>query len=188
MTNPSLRLQWAAPKATKTTSLSTSLPAGRRILLATVCAATVAVAGCSTTPPPRTAYDGPDRVTTVQPAMLIGSWDVRILNPIPGEKNQQVTAKYNADGSVVVNSVSTEVGMQMSFRMIGRWSVNGDQITQTLESMEETSGKPINALIRPFVGSMKSRASGTANVYEASSDRVVLVSEHGQAQELTRLP
>jgi hypothetical protein len=121
--------------------------------------------------------------------MLVGSWSVRILNPLEGEEANQVTAKYNADGSVVVDSVSTEVGMQMSLRMIGRWSVDGDRITQTLESIEETSGKPINALMRPFMGRLKSRASGTANIYEASANRVVLVSdESGQAQELTRLP
>lgn len=163
-------------------------PSCRTLLLPAICAAAIVLAGCNTTPPPRPAYDGPDRVTTVQPAMLVGSWQVRVLNPIQGEDKNNVTVKYTADGGVVMETVGNEMGMDMSLRMIGRWSANGDTITQTLESIEDTSGKPMNALLRPFMGRLKTRASGTANVFEATRDRVVLVSEHGQAQELTRLP
>jgi hypothetical protein len=36
---------------------------------------------------------------------------------------------------------------------------------------------------------MKKRATGSANVYEATADRVILVStENGQALEYTRMP
>lgn len=169
-------------------SSAVARPTHRTVLLPAVCVLVILVAGCNTTPPPRPAYNGPDRISTVQPAMLVGSWQVRVLNPVQGEVSNNVTVKYTADGGVVMETVGKEMGMEMSLRMIGRWSASGDTITQTLESIEDMSGKPMNALLRPFMGRLKTRASGTANIYEATRDRVVLVSEHGQAQELTRLP
>ena len=67
--------------------------------------------------------------------------------------------------------------------------IYSETVTQTLETIEETSGSQLGALMQPLLSGMKKRATGSANVYEATADRVILDStENGQAQEYTRIP
>ncbi len=142
---------------------------------------------CSFSPPKRTAYTGADTVDTVDPSMFLGTWDVRILNPIEGEEDYSMVITYKEDGTMEANSEGGQEGMRMAFRMLGRWTIEGDVINQTMESIEETSGNSMAAFLKPILNSNKKNASGSANVYDSSADRLILVSvEQGQAQELTR--
>ncbi len=146
-------------------------------------------AACATKAPVRSTYSGADNVGAVTKDMLLGNWSVRVLNPIEGEDSGVTNASYNADGTVVMNANPSAQGMDMKLRMTGSWAVNGDVVTQTLESIEETSGSQLGALLKPFLSGMKNNATGSANIYEASADRVVLVStDDGQALEYTRIP
>lgn len=144
-------------------------------------------AGCSLTPPTRTPYSGADTVGEINPDMLLGSWNVRVLNPLEGEEGNQTDASYHADGTVVVNSRSNNEGMSLAMRMLGRWRIEGDMVMLSMESIEETSGNAMAALMIPMLNSYKDRANGSANVYESSDGRLIMVvTDGGQAQELTR--
>ncbi len=160
-------------------SLLTSLTLG-----ASLC---VLSAGCSMTPPTRTPYAGADSVGQISPEMLVGSWDVRVLNPLEGEEGNRTDVRYNSDGTVVMNSSSNNEGMPLAMRMTGRWRIEGDMVMLTMESIEETSGSAMASFLMPILNSYKDRANGSANVYESGADRLVMVTtEGGQAQELTR--
>ena len=157
--------------------------------LVTAIALALTVAACATKPPARTPYAGPDNVGPVSADMLLGNWSVKVLNPIEGEENGATSASYNADGTVVMNTDPSTEGMEMTLRMTGSWEVSGDTVTQTLETIEETSVSQLGALLQPLLSGMKKRATGSANVHEATADRVILVStENGQALEYTRMP
>lgn len=157
--------------------------------MAIVVIACTSIAGCASKPPVRTAYSGTDNVGEVSADMLIGNWSVRVLNPHDGEQGTVTDANYSADGTLVMNASTAAQGLDMNLRMTGRWQLQGEMISQTLESIEDTSGSAIGALIKPFLAGMKNRATGTANVFEAQPNRLVLVSnEDGQALEYTRIP
>ena len=121
--------------------------------------------------------------------MFIGNWSVKVLNPHDGEQGTITDASYTADGTVIMNANTAGQGLDLNLRMTGNWQLQGDMISQTLESIEDTSGSALGALVKPFLAGMKNRATGSANVFEAAPNRLVLVSnEDGQALEYTRLP
>lgn len=158
-------------------------------LLAAACTMTIAIAGCASKAPVRSAYTGADQVGAVSTNMLIGNWAVRVLNPVDGEDGGVTNVSYSADGNVIMNANPSGAGVDLALRMTGTWQMQGDTVTQTLESIEETSGSQLGAILTPLLGAMKDRATGSANIYEATPDRVVLVStDDGQALEYTRLP
>ena len=72
--------------------------------------------------------------------------------------------------------------------MLGTWTVQGDTIATQLESVREVSGNTLGGLMARMMSGMREKMSGSANVYEATPNRLVIVSDDGQAQELTRLP
>ena len=155
-----------------------------------ICAITLlfAITGCASKAPVRSAYSGADSVGAVSSDMFVGNWSVRVLNPIDGEQPGVSNVSYSADGTIVMNTNSSNQGFDMALRMTGSWQVEGDLVVQTLESIEETSGSNLGVLIKPLLAGMKDRATGSANVYEASANRIVLVSvEDGQAVEYTRI-
>ena len=157
----------------------------------TVSLAIIFISGCATmSQPKRTVYTGADNVGTVTPEMLIGNWNVKLLNPIEGETVSGVKANYGADGTVVMNVTPQSSASPMgtiALEMVGAWSIEGDNVAVQLKSMKETSGNKMASMIVGMMGNMKEKMGGKANIYEASSDRVVLVSDEGQAQELTRI-
>jgi hypothetical protein len=148
--------------------------------------AAVVLAGCSTTPPPRPDYNGADSVAGISEQMLVGQWQGRVLNPIKGESTEPFQVAYNENGSVVLNSKDTQSGLGLEFEVLGTWSIDGETVTVNMESITETSGNQLGALITRFGSAMKDKAPGTRNIYEASADRLVIVSDDGQAQELVR--
>ena len=145
------------------------------------------LAGCATsTPPARDPYTGPDRVGELNPRMLLGKWQGRILNPLAGEADA-FEADYGADGTLTVRTRDTRSGMNLVFEAVGRWSIEGDRLRQQVESVREVSGNALGGMMARFGSSMRGNGSSTANVVEANAQRVVLVSDDGgQAQELMR--
>ena len=150
------------------------------------------VISCAFSPPERMAYGGADSVSTISPDMLVGNWNIRILNPIEGEDTiKNIRADYRPNGTVVMKTLTqTTTGPMgtVALEMTGSWTIEGDYVRQQLNDIKETSGNSVANFLIGMMGSAKERFSGTANVYEASVQRVVLVSDNGQAQELTRLP
>lgn len=149
----------------------------------------VFLAGCaSSAPPPPPPYSGPDNVGAVNKNMIIGQWSGRLLNPVQGQPNNGFTAAFNADGSTVYDVTDTQSGMGLKLQMVGTWSIQGDQITTQLDSVREVSGNALGGLMAKMMSGMRDRMGGSANVYEASANRLVLVGKEGQAQEFTRIP
>lgn len=150
------------------------------------------VAGCaSMSQPNRPAYSGLDGVGMVNGNMLVGTWNGRILNPIEGEQGMEFTIEYRGDGTATSNSKMKDIsgGMMgaMEFEVTGTWKVDGDKIIQEAQEVREVSGNKLGGMVASMMGGMKKNMTGTANVYEASADRIVFVADEGQAQELTRV-
>lgn len=144
--------------------------------------------GCATSgSSKRPAYTGTDSVSTIDPDMLIGIWNTRILNPVKGEESANgAVVEYREDGTVLVNS-EFDSGMGiMQMEVSGTWSINGEVIEQKATDVREKSGNAMGALVKVFKGTMLKNANATLNVYEATGERLVIVSDSGQAQELTR--
>ncbi len=159
----------------------------RSVFIATI--TLIATVGCASKAPVRPAYNGADGVGALSADMLIGNWNVTVLNPHQGEQGGVTSVSYSEDGTVVMNADTDGQGIDMQLKMTGSWQIQGELVSQTLESIEETSGSALGVLVKPLLSAMKERSTGTANVYEATADRVVLVSsEDGQALEYTRLP
>ncbi|MGH1357328.1 MAG: hypothetical protein ACRBC3_01055 [Burkholderiaceae bacterium] len=150
----------------------------------------IVIAGCASSgssqsiPP----YTGKDQVGAVSKDMIIGNWSGRVLNPVQGQPTNNFTATFSQDGKTVYNVDNGQSGMNLKFQMIGTWTVEGDLITTQLDSINEVSGNALGGLMAKMMSSMRDRMSGSANVYEASANRLVLVGKEGQAQEFTRLP
>ncbi len=147
--------------------------------------------GCaSMSQPKHTAYTGADSVAAVTPEMLIGNWSVKALNPAERENTTESKANFKSDGTVTINVIpnaSPNPAGTIALEMVGDWSIEGDYVVQQLKSIKETSGNAVASMIVGMMGGMKEKMSGKSNVYEASANRVVLVSDDGQAQELTRI-
>ena len=149
---------------------------------------TLGLAGCAAMgpPPPPPPYTGADNVGAVQKSMLVGNWVGRSLNPREGSKSPVYNVTYSQDGSTVYEVNDAQSGMNLQLQMVGTWQVEGDLIRVQLESIKETSGNALGGMMATFMSGMKDRMNGTANVYEASANRVVLVGTDGGAVELTR--
>lgn len=164
-----------------------------RVLSTTVLlAATVALASCaSLTPPKRPVYTGADSVSTATSSQLVGAWTVNNLNPYPDAEPQRTTIEYKADGSVLGQVIpegeSAKALGNMTFEMTGNWRLDGDVITH--ENMEmnvitEDDNKMMNILGNLF--KKKNGLSGQANIYELSTNRIVMVGSDGGAMEYVR--
>lgn len=152
-------------------------------------ALTALVAGCASSGPAESAppYTGKDQVGAVSKSMIVGKWSGRVLNPVSGQTTNNFTATFSQDGKTVY-TVDGQSGMNLKFQMIGTWTVQGENLATQLESVRELSGNPLGGMMARMMSGMRERMSGSANVYEATANRLVIVSDNGQAQELTRLP
>ncbi len=148
------------------------------------------LAACaSSSEPKRDPYGGADRVGNINKDMIVGQWSAHILNPIKGEETAgNPVVRYFEDGSVIVESMFDAGGMgMMEMEVSGNWTIKGDLIMQEATDVKEKSGSALGSFVKLFKGIMLKNANATLNVYEADSDRLVIVSDSGQAQELTRL-
>ena len=148
----------------------------------------VFLTACSMSQPVRTPYTAPDQVQAISKDMIVGKWAIKILNPLEGEPVDGGVVEYKPDGTVFAQHSSDASGLTLEIEMDGTWSIEGDMIRGTMENIRETSGNPAAKLMIPILNSMKNSSTGTANVVEASANRLVIIgNEGGQAQELTRI-
>ena len=143
------------------------------------------------TPPDRPVYTGPDVVSSIDASQLVGSWVTRELNPFPGEDVQQEsTIEYRDDGSLrgllIPKTEGATVLGEMKFEITGNWQVDGDTLIHTNIEVNSTSDNAMGAMISQMMNSSARNIAGTANVYEATADRIVMVGEDGAAIEYRR--
>lgn len=150
---------------------------------------TIALSACmSMGEPKRDAYTGKDQVGQITKDMIIGDWEITILNPIEGEQREvKANTHYMADGSLTVDA-AFESGMGVvELEVIGNWTIEGDKIKQVATDVREKSESSIGILIKVFKKLMLKNNNTELNVYEASANRLLIVADDGQAQEYHRL-
>ena len=153
-------------------------------------AATLAISGCaSMSPPVLPEYTGADSVSTAESSQLVGSWSVSQLNPYPDAEPQETTITYMADGTVLGETIpqgeSAAVLGNTRFQFRGTWSLEGDSVVHKDIKMTSTGGNAMAAMMTKMIGSRQD-ISGSANIYEMSADRIVMVGEDGSASEYVR--
>ncbi len=149
----------------------------------------LALSACaSSKPPKREVYTGKDQVGQINKDMIIGDWEVTILNPVKGENQEfKPIAHYSADGALTMDAKFDSGMGDVELEVIGTWLIEGDTIKQTAKDIREKTNSSIGVLVKLFKGMMLKNGNATINIYEASADRLLIVSSDGQAQELNRL-
>ena len=149
----------------------------------------IALSACTTLmPPERPVYTGADSVAEVDAAMLVGDWILRVLNPVEGSLRGETLVSYKDDGTMVVNTspIESNAAGAMAFEVSGVWHVAGDFVVQEPQNLRETTGNPLGRVMTMVAAPLQKSFTGKANIYEATVNRVVLVGELGEAQELIR--
>lgn len=160
----------------------------KKLPLVLIAITAIMLSSCAVTAPKRAPYAGADNIGAISPAQILGTWRSRIVNPIEGEDGNTTEFTFASDGTMTGTSSGNAGGQVLAFSMSGSWQIEGERISTTVESMEETSGNPIAALAQGFVSSLTNDRSTVLNVYEASDSRLVVVAEDtGQAQEWLRV-
>lgn len=143
----------------------------------------------SLTPLKRPGYTGADTVDTAQATQLIGSWAVTDLNPFPDSEPQSTTIEYRVDGTVLgtltPQGESADALGNIQFELNGEWLLNGDTVVHQNITMSSTSNSALGDLLSKIVNNQKGIA-GQANIYELSTDRIVMVGTDGAAMEYIR--
>lgn len=163
--------------------LSKTLKVGAVLLV------TIALSACmSMGTPKRDVYTGKDQVGQITKDMIIGDWEITILNPIEGEQHEiKPVAHYMSDGSLTVDA-EFESGMGVvELEVIGNWTIEGDRVKQVATDVREKTESSIGIMIKAFKGLMLRNNNTVLNLYEASANRLLVVSEEGEAQEFNRL-
>jgi len=164
-----------------------------RTTLAAAALAALATGGCSTSAPERPAYDVPDQVGgDVDPAALVGVWQVTPLNPYPEQGEQETLIEYRDDGSVVgqVDPSDDEAMAALGdvrFEMTGRWSVSEGSVTHRDVKMEALSDNTFAKLMTSLVNGAKRDLGGTADIRELGPDRIVMLGTDGAAMRYDRV-
>ena len=152
----------------------------------------LAVGGCaSLTPPERPAWEGSDQVGEVDPASLIGTWEVTPLNPLPDQPEQQTVIEYRDDGTVLARVDPGEesralLGEDARFEMTADWSLTDGIVRHENVEMEVVSDSALARLMSAMVNGVKRDLGGTADIQELDADRIVMLGEDGAAMEYLR--
>lgn len=161
--------------------------------IAVALAASTLLAACATfsPPPPRPAYTGSDAVDQLDPSGIVGTWSMRVLNPREGEELPDQVMRFNADGTAV-GQMKNLPGLgeldDLEFQSTGNWTIAGDIVTTSNIKVEEVSGNGLGGFMTAIVNSQSKKMAGTANVMEASADRMVWAwSGDGTVMEYTRI-
>lgn len=150
----------------------------------------MALSACvSTSPPKREVYTGKDQVGQINKDMIMGDWEVTILNPIEGEQGEfKPVAHYSPDGSLLMDAKFNSGGVgDIELEVIGTWAVEGDTVKQVATDIREKSGGAVGMVLKLFKGMVLKNSNAVFNVYEASANRLLVVSDDGQAQEFNRV-
>jgi len=153
--------------------------------------ATLTLSACaSLAPPSRPAYSGTDSVTSAEPSQLVGSWQVTELNPYPDAEPQNTIIEYAADGTVrgevIPSGKSAAVlGEDTRFEFLGTWSLTADRVVHQDIQMSTTGSNAMAGLMAKMVN-RRQNVAGSANIYELTDNRIVMVGDEGNAMEYVR--
>lgn len=161
----------------------------KKLKMGVVLSATLALSACmSMGEPKREAYTGQDQVGTLSKEMFIGDWEVTILNPLDGEQQKvQPIVHYSADGSLTMDAAFDSGMGNVELEVIGNWTIEGDTVKQVATDVREKTESSVGMMIKLFKGMMLKNSNAVLNVYEASANRLLVVSDEGQAQEFNRV-
>lgn len=162
-------------------------------LITAVVACAAVLSGCISTPP-RPVYEGADTVGAIDKSALIGKWEVRQLNPVPGTDYPKIVSVYSEDGTVATTMIPTgemaEAMGSTTYESNGNWGTEGDFLMHSEMKMKTTDNSGSNqfsALLDKVINNRMKDIEAQANVYEVTANRIVLVSPDGIAQEYIRI-
>ncbi|MEK0082608.1 hypothetical protein [Benzoatithermus flavus] len=134
--------------------------------------------------PRRPPVEMPAPLAVVDPALVVGTWQCRDLNPYPGQPEQTVTSTYDADGSFTDRSRVAgppPAGGAIDVVARGRWAVEGGRIVtrEVRTEAHAAGGDPkldeIAALSAEFLNSRpRHERDGAVDVLRLSPDELVL--------------
>jgi hypothetical protein len=105
-----------------------------------------------------------DEVATVQSGMLVGTWRCRELNPYPQLPKASRTFTFDADGTLVAETLTEDDprygSMQGTSR--GNWSVEGDRLLMKNMTLE---AKAAEGNTNPFTGMLTGLTTAIANSF-----------------------
>lgn len=134
----------------------------------------------------RAEYQGSDSVDIVDPDMLIGTWKVEVINSVALEEDLDIQISFNEDetiSAILKADIEEPIG-KFAYDMKGTWSADGEYVTITPTSMQETTGNALAGSGEEFFD----EEGDVANVYEISADRIVMFDENERiAQSYTRI-
>lgn len=153
-------------------------------------AATLTLSACvSLTPPSRPAYTGADVVSNAEASQLVGNWRVTELNPYPDAEPQNTVIEYRADGTVrgevTPGGESAAALGDTRFELLGTWTLDGDTVVHKDMKMNTIGGNRMASMMASMINSQQN-ISGSANIYELSANRIVMVGDDGNATEYVR--
>jgi len=134
----------------------------------------------------RPEFQGTDTVGAVDSNMMIGTWQVEIINSIALEEELDMQISFNEDktiSAILKADVGAPIG-KFAYDMKGTWSADGQYVTITPTSMQETTGNTLAGSGEEFFD----EEGDVSNVYEISADRIVMYDENeGIGQAYTRI-
>ncbi len=162
----------------------------KALALGALLSGSIALGSCASfSPPERPSYTGPDTISQVAPAQLVGQWTVTELNPVPNTESQSTTIEYREDGTVLgtiaPTTQSTDALGNLSFQLSGQWTVEGDRVRHSQMEVNSTSDSAVGAMVSRLLNNTKG-ISGQADIYELSENRMVMVGTDGAAMEYIR--
>ena len=136
------------------------------------------LSGCASIDSSRSPYQGPDNVGAAELSSLSGTWNVEVLNPRKSDSPMTSQITVNFDGTFLGFSavdLSKKGADKVKYDISGVWSVDGDTINQTMNTVEQVAGTPFAAFgVAPGLGIVAGQTT-TANVYEIGADQLVIV-------------
>lgn len=147
------------------------------------------LAGCANTK--RDAFVGVDQVDAVTLLMLAGTWEVKVMNPRKSDPPMLGEIRIAADGTTSGSWTAdftnkNELG-KVVYDIAGKWSVNGNTISQKLDSVDQTSGSAFAAFGVNLNMGLRAGQTTVTEVYEASENHLIIVNEKaGVARYYTR--
>lgn len=146
--------------------------------------------GCATTSTKRATFEGADQVGAIDFDLLVGTWEMKVINPRESDPPTDGKLTINADGSTSGYARADLTAKDLDvvvYDIAGNWSVNGDTINQKLNSVKQSAGTPFAAFgVGLSMGLMQGQTTVT-NVYEASENHFIIVNDKGVARRYTRV-
>ncbi len=157
----------------------------RRLVLALPCLLLAACATGGSDVPKRPPVNVADTVSSVDKALLVGTWQCHELNPVPGVPETKQEIAFKADGTLVSTGHAAmpeeASGMLGTGDMIstttGSWQVEGGDIATSGLHTEVTSADG-NALMGAMAGLVSSIANSSSATMAPGKTNVLRLGPH----------